>query len=393
MKLVCSVACNRAFKVACILATAVMIGFWILEFLKNEDTSVIEYKNFEEIEDTRYPELSLCFLRPFLAKKLRAHNSNLTFDSYWKYIEGKKSFGESYMDITFNNVTFNLFDYLKNYQMQFNSNKELMKYTCKDAHNCKHIILKKNFDGLFDNVGFFRCFGIRIKRQFEKQVKVLVLHFKASLENELSQMRKDTGINDVVTAVFNYPQQIYRYSENVRYIWKNPNEGNIINLFTITKMEVLKRRNKHGEPCLANWMQFDDFISNNHLEKKNCRAPYQTTQKRICTTPKEMLDANYRLSDGEKREYQAPCQEMSSITYTFNTIRYDSKEAFFQLQVSYPRRIRSITQSKSVNIHSLIGNIGGYIGLFLGKSFSILTNYQTLFLYSADISMKCYCLI
>ena len=69
--------------------------------------------NFEEIEDTRYPELSLCFLRPFLAKKLRANNSNLTFDSYWKYIEGKKSFGESYMDITFNNVTFNLFDYLK----------------------------------------------------------------------------------------------------------------------------------------------------------------------------------------------------------------------------------------------------------------------------------------
>ena len=37
------------------------------------------------------------------------------------------------------------------------------------------------------------------------------------------------------------------------------------------------------------------------------------------------------------------------------------------LAVFYPREVRIITQSKEVDIHSLIGNVGGYLGLFLGK--------------------------
>ena len=34
---------------------------------------------------------------------------------------------------------------------------------------------------------------------------------------------------------------------------------------------------------------------------------------------------------------------------------------------SFQLLVRIITQSKEVDIHSLIGNIGGYLGLFLGK--------------------------
>ena len=37
--------------------------------------------------------------------------------------------------------------------------------------------------------------------------------------------------------------------------------------------------------------------------------------------------------------------------------------------MTYPEYIRIITQSKDVDIHALIGNIGGYVGLFLGIDF------------------------
>ena len=37
--------------------------------------------------------------------------------------------------------------------------------------------------------------------------------------------------------------------------------------------------------------------------------------------------------------------------------------------MAYPEYIRIITQSKDVDIHALIGNIGGYVGLFLGIDF------------------------
>ena len=39
-----------------------------------------------------------------------------------------------------------------------------------------------------------------------------------------------------------------------------------------------------------------------------------------------------------------------------------------KLLISYPDKIKVITQLKSVDAHMLIGNIGGYIGLFLGNS-------------------------
>ena len=40
---------------------------------------------------------------------------------------------------------------------------------------------------------------------------------------------------------------------------------------------------------------------------------------------------------------------------------------FFTVFMKYPEEIKMITQSKEVDIHSLIGNVGGYIGSFLGK--------------------------
>ena len=56
-------------------------------------------------------------------------------------------------------------------------------------------------------------------------------------------------------------------------------------------------------------------------------------------------------------------------------MRYALTSHLFQVQsgekwailVSYPKEFRIVTQSKEVDIHTLIGNIGGYLGLFMGK--------------------------
>ena len=38
----------------------------------------------------------------------------------------------------------------------------------------------------------------------------------------------------------------------------------------------------------------------------------------------------------------------------------------WSLKIGYPDEFKVIAQSKEVDVHSLIGNIGGYFGLFLG---------------------------
>ena len=43
------------------------------------------------------------------------------------------------------------------------------------------------------------------------------------------------------------------------------------------------------------------------------------------------------------------------------------KPVKYIIQVYFPAKGKTITQLQDVDVHTLIGNIGGYIGLFLGK--------------------------
>ena len=66
---------------------------------------------------------------------------------------------------------------------------------------------------------------------------------------------------------------------------------------------------------------------------------------------------------------------MSNIIYSAEMIDYASASVSQRLQlvITYPKTTRIIKQSRSVDLHALIGNIGGYIGLFLGKYFNLMT--------------------
>ena len=68
--------------------------------------------------------------------------------------------------------------------------------------------------------------------------------------------------------------------------------------------------------------------------------------------------------------YPKACQRISKIDITPTIQRkrnYHLRGPALYLRIIYPEEIKIITQSKEVDVHSLIGNVGGYIGLFLGK--------------------------
>ena len=79
----------------------------------------------------------------------------------------------------------------------------------------------------------------------------------------------------------------------------------------------------------------------------------------------------------QTKYYPVSCQRLSKIVYEVN--RYDQYGQYrdydsgtWELVIVYPKYYRVITQSKEVDVHALIGNIGGYIGLFLGKLIVII---------------------
>ena len=68
----------------------------------------------------------------------------------------------------------------------------------------------------------------------------------------------------------------------------------------------------------------------------------------------------------ESGKFGVPCQEMPNIEFEHFTLKTTSQNVY-HIKIAYPEKGKVITQLQEVDVHSLIGNIGGYIGLFLGK--------------------------
>ena len=86
------------------------------------------------------------------------------------------------------------------------------------------------------------------------------------------------------------------------------------------------------------------------------------------------------MNNDKSNQYPVPCKSISKIDAEHTEIEIDAElakidfntagehgELVFGFVVGFPGQIKLITQSQAVDINSFIGNIGGYIGLFLGK--------------------------
>ena len=96
------------FKFFCIVTTGFMVGYWIFKYHKNEDITVIEYNSPEKVVNVIYPELTICLGNPFLTEKLQEIDTRLDQKTYLKYLKGEDIFNETYKDIDYEHITFNI---------------------------------------------------------------------------------------------------------------------------------------------------------------------------------------------------------------------------------------------------------------------------------------------
>ena len=133
----------------------------------------------------------------------------------------------------------------------------------------------------------------------------------------------------------------------------------------------MRRRNKRNEPCELDWRNYDALLLEKHIKNVGCRAPYQQLYQKfpICSTLEQMKNSYFddlgslSLTNDYNR---VPCQVIPDVPYTYPQM--PNKTQGFTITIVYPHNVKIVTQSQAVDVHSLIGNIGGYIGLFMGNS-------------------------
>ena len=341
-----------------------MIIFWIIEYNKNENTTLIEYKSTREINNVTYPELSICIDQPFLTNELVKFSPELDKTIYLEHLRGQNGFNETYNDILYDLVTPNLFIHLQKLWIGWKPSQTHLPEFCLDYNNCPYFTFTNNYNGMSDYM-FLKCFGIHVKEKYIQDVHWFQLIFNETLADILTQIKG-------VFVIINQPNQFTRNMGGLQNIWDPPKGKKRKDFFQITSIDILKRRNKLQEPCLVDWQNYDAIALKHHLAKVGCGPPYQKSYWRFasCKTKAKMKASLYDPWNMDNTDLTKPCQEMPNILYKhdFKDTDIDSTvKRTFKIWVGYPKNGKVITEHQAVNIHSLIGNIGGYIGLFLGK--------------------------
>ena len=265
-------------------------------------------------------------------------------------------FDEKFKDIDIDNVTLQLSDYSLGYVAMWKNVSYSSFYHALDGSIRK--VPYVTYFG-FTGLGFTKCFGIE---RVNNNLLGIVSFFKQDIfpNGERPPMGK-------FIVSFHYPQQLHHSWSNMLYTWPKRKDNISYSMnFIIKSVEILKRRYKDKSPCMDDTTSFDEVVMDGHLKHIGCRAPYQKSKSNlpICCTKEKITQAMQVSLDTNRR----PCIAMSNIQFSYEDTEEEKfgKGQFTFGVFSFQDQVKVIQQIEEIPFLILVGNAGGFVGIFLG---------------------------
>lgn len=353
---------RNIFKTLLVIVVIMMAGYWYQKFdIEDRDIGVVDYVSVDEAFDIELPTVSLCFIMPFLESKIKEFDPESSSASYLQYLKGHAF--ESHREyIDYSNATFDLNDYLTESHVKKRNESEINKGS---------FLFKHAFSGFEEFGDFQKCYELASdKEKLLHQAQFISLRFdKGELYTDFNSTDLSISIN------FHLPGEYLLRSANSPFRMRI--EGNSESLMVVfSDIEIIKSRNSKNRICTPDndVKSFDAMVLEEHVKKFGCAAPYLKSLNTgpVCRGQNAIKDSSYKYEAVRKRYIPISCRRLSKLDFT-HQITHDDNIIFlalwqtWTLSIVYPEYVRIISQSKDVDIHTLIGNIGGYVGLFLGK--------------------------
>ena len=349
------------FNICCIVALIFMIGYWFYKYeIQDRDIGVVDYRTFKQEENIKYPIVSICFRNPIVEYKLKDINDQINVSTYVKYLKGE-IVGDKLRYIDYQNVSLQFQDYfLSAFEKWFNQSKYH-----KSSSSFEYI---NTFNGIY-NYKFIKCFSVRITNNDYRHIKSMVFFYNKQ------KLKRDLAIEDAKESSYyvslHYPGQFLLGDEILGSVSMDESFA-----LEAHEIEILKRRSNHRHPCFNDNVQYDDRILIEHLSRKKCRPTYLNAKNGIpiCSTMNKTKQSTFDYWGIRSLEIADDCLMISKKTVSKITMNYLNNEtnSLMRLGIIHPKTFRIITLSKEIDIHTLVGNIGGYLGLFLGNFWSLL---------------------
>ena len=359
---------EKSFTLLCTLATIALTIQSLRTYFANEDATVVSYKDYFREDNDITPSASICITAAFEENKLKSYGNHVTLANYSDFLGGK-IWDDLMLHIDYQEVTLNPRDYILGYRIFYKDTSKVTRMYRNDSTKNKNNIILPEIRLAMSGM---LCFGIDFP--FSQDIMATSIMLKTNIfDNGIRPSFMDPLENKRgLGIVLHYPYQIYRATW-----WKNfwptrsQNSSKTYKVsFDIRGMEVVRYRDKTQQPCKDGFPNYDKDIFKEILAKQKCRPPYATAPQILCSNQTALKSIRSKLVDHWKgvNLRHLPCNGMEKLNYEVS--EYDLEEADpAYIEIDFWNRDLTYKEVKMIcafDMSALVGNVGGFIGLFLG---------------------------
>lgn len=362
---------RKIFTFLCVVVAITMTIIWIHKYYLNDDFIEIDYRKYSDSKDVKKPMLSLCFWKPVIEKKLKAYDKNFTLNDYYDFLKGRK-YTKGMENVDFNNVSINLNHFLKQTGV-LSEHREPVIYESPDFEDGFLDITYSGFK--YDNL--IKCYGLKVDDN-----TVRLAWFKFDLEMFPNGVQPGIQSDGCLMTVVHMPDELLLAPDTWTSCLPKRKSRKTYSLgFGLSNIEMLKRRNKRALPCFDDAIQYDKKVFEDHVKRFGCMPRYFNIagNYELCSfenhsrlESKAVFDMRSNLAFGflkKKEREEKPCSTLENVNARLskrNVRLLEQIEGSLVVGILYSRTFKEIKQVKRLNIETLIGMIGTYIGLFTG---------------------------
>ena len=397
--------------------TAFLLLYCMYMFNLNESTSLVDFRTIGKRSGVDiYPSISICpYQLGFISEsKLQRDNITSKAENYKSFLFGKM-WDSKLANINYDHYTLNLQDYVTTIMVDDRGATKQILYKWTPESTETH---RKNYGK--ENLPFHisyrsdkdKCFSLDVDKDIMKRLRVNKLR-TIIIEFENFAVPR-VGLN----VFMHYPKQLFhslpifkiKRLKKIRYpkIW--------LDSIVVSNMIAVRRRNTNKEACDENWQDVDDAILKSIAGSVGCQPQHWKKGYGIdiCNTSEKMREAlippAFNLDTDLLEKFNPPCHQLHVVMHESKTTQMDieiwkrntkseksktnvenskqntypsddinsrnktddnkfrketniTKRMEITFQLRYYEEIKHI---RAFDIQSLIGNVGGYIGMFLG---------------------------
>ena len=357
-----------------------MVAYCLHKFMLDEDTSTIEFHSFNGKGDNIYPTLSLCFRGKGIFDQALIRRKTKSQLSYSSFLDGQ-DWDNRLLEIDYDNVSLDarkMVEYIRMYPSNYDR-KPIFKYQRNGRG--KRFPFQESLKSADT-----KCYSLDLNvdtipeletNQLSK-ISLTIENYYRGVKHFVKQISNHLSLDVFVT----YPNQLLRSHPVMKLRRINERKGVNITQINLYGMDIVQKRSKAKDACKINWTEDDHDIIRELTSKVGCRHKHWMVENNlpVCQTKGELaalkLPQIYYVDKKFLGHYIQPCRKIQTVI-GMNTIaeakygnieeKHKNGSSLTKLVIHFKEvEYKLIRNVKSFNEESLIGNLGGYFGLFLG---------------------------